>query len=195
MAQSLTLNAKVRTESGKQVQKIRKSGFIPAVLYGHNVKNLNLSVNQKEFEKIYGQSGENTLISLAVEGEKPHTVLVHDVQQHFLRSGFSHVDFYEVSMTEKIKSKVPVVIVGEAKAIKDLGGVLVKTLSELEVEALPADLPKEFTVDISKLNTFEDTFKISDLAFDADKVKIMTSADEILAKVTPPRSDEELKAL
>lgn len=195
MKTAITLNAVVRKEMGKQVGKIRQSGKIPAVLYGHKVKNQALAIDKKDFEKVFSKAGESTLIELVVDSQKPRTVLIHDAQRHFLSSQFTHVDFYEVHMTEKIKSKIPIVFVGEAKAVKDLGGVLVKTMDEIEVESLPGDLPHNFEVDISRLKNFEDAFSVSDLKSDPDKVKILVNAGEIIAKVAPPRSEEELKGL
>jgi large subunit ribosomal protein L25 len=184
-----------RTVTGKQVDKIRKSGQIPGVLYGHDIKTVSLAVDKMEFMKVYATTGETSLISLQVEGEKPRMVLIHDVQNHFLTSNPTHVDFYEVKMTERIKAKVPVHLLGEAKAVKDLGGVLVKNITEIEVESLPGDLPHAFEVDISRLQTFADSIIVSDIKVDADKVKILAKPDEIVIKVTPPRSDEELKSL
>lgn len=196
MAQSnLALKAAIRQEIGKKVENLRRQDLIPAVLYGHEVKNLNLAVSRRDFEKTFAQSGENTLVKLLVDEQAPRTVLIHDAQRHFMTDKFLHVDFYEVSMTEKIKAKVPLNFIGEAKAVKDLGGVLVKVMNEVEVESLPGDLPHAFDVDISKLNTFEDNIAVSDLKFDAEKVKLTPAITEIIAKVQPPRTEEELKSL
>lgn len=195
MKTELSITASSRTLFGKKVADMRKSGKIPAVLYGHGVKTLPLVLDRKAFATLYAKSGENTLVELAVDSEKPKTVLVHDVQHHFLTDELIHVDFYEVKMTEKIKAKVPIVFVSEAQAVKDLGGVLVKNLIEVEVESLPADLPHSFEVDISRLKTFEDTITVADLAVDVSKVRIIAKPEEVITKVTPPRSEEELKSL
>ncbi|HLC45104.1 MAG: hypothetical protein A2722_02355 [Candidatus Doudnabacteria bacterium RIFCSPHIGHO2_01_FULL_50_11] len=195
MAQKLTLAATPRGETGKQVDKLRGQGLVPAVVYGHRVPTTLLTVDRKEFEALYHKSGGSTLIELAIAGEKPKTVLVHDVQHHYITDLPSHVDFYQVNMSEKIKAKVPLVFQGESKAVKDLGGVLIKSTSEIEVEALPADLPHAIEVDVSKLNTFEDVIIFGDLPIDHEKVKTFGKPEEIMAKVVPPRSEEELKAL
>ncbi|MEK9181153.1 MAG: 50S ribosomal protein L25 [Patescibacteria group bacterium] len=195
MKTAISLQAVTRTEAGRRVKKIRDAGKIPAILYGHKIKNQTLAVDKKDFEKVFSKAGESTLIELVVDSQKPRTVLVHDVQRHFLGNQFTHIDFYEVNMTEKIRSKIPIVFSGSAPAVKDLGGVLVKNLDEIEVESLPGDLPSNFEVDISKLKTFEDGFSVSDLKYDSDKVKILVKTDEIIVKVTPPRSEEELKGL
>jgi large subunit ribosomal protein L25 len=191
----VTLKAEVRTQTGKTVEKVRKAGLVPAVLYGHKVKNLLLSVDKKDMQKVFSSAGESTLIKLDVVSDKPHTVLIHDVQRHYLENDLTHVDFYEVDMKEKIKAAVALEFSGEAKAVKDLGGVLVKNLNEVEVESLPGDLPHSILVDISKLNTFQDTITVADLPVDLTKVKILASPGEVVAKVEAPRSEEELKAL
>lgn len=195
MQATIKINATVRTEHGKQVQKLRKAGKLPAILYGHKIKSIPLTVDQKDFQAVFSKSGETTLIELAVDSGKPQTVLVHDAQHGILDGGLLHVDFYAVDMTEKIKTKVPLVFTGEPKAVKDLGGVLLKSISEVEVESLPGDLPASIEIDVSGLSTFEDFITIADIKINADKVKIIAKPDDVIAKVMPPRSDEELKAL
>ena len=195
MSTNLKLTATKRSEAGKQVEKLRRTGKIPAVLYGRQVRNELLALDKKEFEKVFAQSGESTLVQLIVESEKPRTVLVHDVQRHFLTGDFIHVDFYEVDMTKKIRAKVALRFVGEAPAVKDMGGVLVKNITEVEVECLPADLPHEIEVDLGKLKTFEDALTLADLKLDSSKVKVLLQPDDLIAKVAPPRTEEELKEL
>ncbi len=170
-------------------EKIRKEGLIPAVLYGHNVKNQALTVNLGEFEKALRKAGESTIIDLKTDDGKVHPVLIYEVQYHYLTSRPIHADFYEVSMTEKLKAKVVLDFIGEAKAVKELGGVLMKNLNEVEVECLPADLPHSIIVDISKLVTFQDSINVKDLPVPA-KVKMLTGGDETVAKVQQPRDVE-----
>lgn len=171
------------------VNGLRKAGLLPAVLYGHNVKNQHLTLNLGEFEKAFRKAGESTIIELETSDGQTHPVLIHDVQLHFLTSAPIHADFYQVSMTEKLKAKVVLEFFGESKAVKELGGVLVKVLSEVEVECLPADLPHNIPVDISRLNVIADIIHISDLKINP-KVKILLGQDEIVAKVQPPRDIE-----
>lgn len=187
------LTATKRDLSGKRVAKLRKQGNLPAVLYGHDVAAQSLELSAKDFLKTFRSAGESTLITLSVDG-KPQPVLIHDVQRHYLSGQPTHVDFYAVNMNEKLRARIPLHFIGEAAAVKTLGGVLVKNLSEVEVECLPADLPHVFEVDISKLNSFEDVICVSDIQV-SDKVKIQAHPDEIVANVIPPRSEEELKAL
>ena len=106
----LTLAAKIRQNQGKKVKALRQQGVLPAVLYGPKIKNENLAVDLKEFEKVYEQAGESTLISLEVGGKKKYLVLVYDLERDPLKDTPLHVDFYQPSLEEKIKVKVPLIL-------------------------------------------------------------------------------------
>lgn len=192
MAQ-ITLNATKRTLLGKGVKRLRNAGQIPAVIYGHNVKAEGLELNEREFAKALRQVGESTILNLSVEG-KNYPVLIHDVQNHYLKDTPIHVDFYAVNMDEKLTATVQIHFIGESPAVKTLGAILAKNMSEVEVECLPADLPPHFEVDISGLAAFDDAIRVSDIKV-SDKVKILASPEGVLVAVTEPRSEEELKAL
>jgi len=205
----LELLAKIRSELGHQAEQVRKQGFIPAVLYGQKVKNLNLSVNANKFEKVYQEAGESTLIKLKVDenkeksakgeisplrGGKERVVLIHDVVKDSVNGRFIHIDFNQVRMDQTITVEVPLVFVGESEAIKDQGGVLIKSIQDVEIEALPQDLIHEIEVDISVLKTFDDNIYIKDLKV-SEKVKLTAEPEEVIASVIPPRSEEELEKL
>jgi len=189
----LELKADPRIILGKKVSALRKTGFIPAVLYGHGKKPISITVNAKEFEGIFKEAGETTLLSLSADGKK-HNVFIHDLERDILSGQVIHADFFEVKMDEKMKAKVPFVFIGESPAVKADGGVLVRAMQEVEVEALPQDLPKEIKVDISSLATFEDKIHIKDLAL-SGSVKILADLEETVALVSPPRSDKEMEEL
>jgi len=187
------LKAKVREVLGRKVKTLRKKGIIPAVVYGLKAKSIPLEIDYSEFEKVYKEAGESTVIKLKT-GKESKNVLIYDVAMDSVSDKFIHVDFYEVRMDKPITAAVPLVFEGEAPAVKNLEGVLVKNITEIEVEALPANLPHEIKVDISVLKTFDDLIHIKDLKI-PDGVKISINPDEIVALVSPPRSDEELKSL
>jgi large subunit ribosomal protein L25 len=189
----IAIVASKREVSGKRVKKIRAAGKLPAVLYGHNVKTTQIEVSEKDFSKAFKKAGESTIVNLVVDGATT-PVLIHEVQDHYLYGQPIHVDFYAINMAEKVKVKIPLHFLGEAPAVKALGGTLVKNLSEVEVECLPADLPHDIEIDISVLNTFEDAVRISDLKV-GSKVTITVLPEEVIALVTPPRTEEEMKAL
>ena len=190
-----TLKAKIRKDMGRKTKTLRKGGVLPAIFYGPKMtsgrgkKALPLEINLKEFEKIYQQAGESTLISLEVEEQKT-PVLIHEVQRDPITSKPIHVDFYQPILEKEITAKVPLVFEGLSPAVKDLGGTLVKDISEVEVRALPQNLPKEIKVIVESLKTFEDNIKISDLKT-PEGVKILKKPEEIVASVSPLEKVEE----
>lgn len=185
-----TLKAKLRDEKGRDTQELRESGLIPAVLYGPGVKNKNLAVDSKEFYKLYRQAGGSSLVSLEIQGEKnAFMVLVSDYDTNPLNSQVTHVDFYQPDLTKEIEAEVPLVFEGNSAAVTDLGGTLVKNISEITVKALPVDLPREIKVDITKLATFEDVVTVKDLSV-SDKVELMKNPEDIVALVTPVENVE-----
>ena len=197
--QFITIEAKARPklENGNtpKANSLRTQGLIPGVLYGHNVATQELVVPAQTFSKVYKTAGESTILKLKVGESEPVNVLIHDIQRHGTRGEITHVDFYQVKMTEKLKATVPLRFVGESAAVKELQGTFVPTISEVEVESLPMDLPSEIEVDISVLKTFDDSIKVKDLNVDHSRVKIMIEDQEAtIAAVQPPKSEEELEA-
>ncbi len=190
---TLELTVKTRETFGKKVKSLRKKGIIPAVLYGIKAKSVSLEVDYSKFEKLYHEAGESTIIKLKV-GNENKNVLIHDFSRDPLSEKFTHVDFYEVRMDKPITAEVPLVFEGESLAVKEQDGILVKNLTEIEVESLPVDLPHEIKVDVSALKTFDDIIHVKDLKV-ASGVKILTESEEVVVSVVPPRSEEELKAL
>ena len=189
----LILSAKIRKEVGRKVKNLRNKGVLPAVLYGPKIKNRNLEVDLREFNKIYQEAGENTLISLELQGQKEkYPVLIHNPVKDPLTGGFLHIDLYQPSLEDKIEANIPVALEGESLAVKDLGGTLVKSISEIKVKALPQSLPKEIVIDISGLKTFEDRVLVKDLKV-TEGVEILRGQDEIVVYAAPPeRVEEEL---
>ncbi|HMR55436.1 MAG TPA: 50S ribosomal protein L25, partial [Candidatus Doudnabacteria bacterium] len=188
--EKIQLKTAVREIVGRDSNNLRKAGSIPAVLYGHNVGNLNLSVNAIDFEKVLRKAGESTIIELDMADGAKKNVLIQEVQYHYLNSQPIHVDFFEVSMTEKLTATVPIEFIGESHAVKALGGTLVKMLTEVEVECLPADLPQHFEVDITALNDFSAMITVADIPHDSAKVEIKADTEEAVAKVQEPRDME-----
>ncbi len=185
----LNLSAKIRKEVGRKVKNLRKKGIVPGVLYGPKTKNLLLELDSKQFEKIYKEAGESSLVSLEVEGKKT-PVLIHEVARDPLTEKAIHVDFYQPSLEEEVEVTVPLVFEGSSLAVKDLEGTLVKNISEVEVKAKPQNLPHEIKVNVEKLKTFEDNILVKDLAV-PEGVKILKEPEEIVALVTPPEKVEE----
>jgi large subunit ribosomal protein L25 len=184
------LQAIVRDVASKTASSVRSEGEIPAVLYGHNISNIHLTVKLGEFEKLFRKAGESTIVELKTVDGKTHNVLVQDVQRHYLTGAPIHIDFLEVSMTEKLTATVPLEFVGESIAVKNMGGTLVKVLDEVEVECLPNDLPHNIEIDISVLKTFEDQIQIKDLKVPSG-VQINAEPEETVIIEEDPAVEEE----
>lgn len=185
----VNLKAKTRKEIGRKTYKLRKEGKIPAVLYGPKLENITIEVDLKDFGKVYQEAGENSLIELVL-GDKKFMVLIHAVEMEAVSQKPIHVDFYQPDLTKEIVTDIPLVFEGEAPAVKSLGGTLVKNIHEVEVKALPQNLPHEIRVDITKLSNFGDSIVIGDLVLPSE-VKIQKESDEIIALVAEPQKVEE----
>jgi large subunit ribosomal protein L25 len=179
------IKAENRELQGKKVKILREKDFIPAVLYGHDIKNQNLSVKKNDFLKVYAQAGESQLIDLQIAEAKPVKILIHDLQMNPIKNEINHIDFYQIREDEEIHANVKLEFVGEAPAVKELGGVLVKNFDELEIECLPKDLEliSQIKVDLSGLKTFNDVVYVKDLQVPA-QIKILSLPDEVVALVT-----------
>ncbi|MEK7174752.1 MAG: 50S ribosomal protein L25 [Patescibacteria group bacterium] len=188
----MKLEAKIREKGG--LNQLRNSGLVPGVVYGRGVKNVNVAVESVVLGKALKEAGESTLLELSLEGNGSKHVLIHDLQKDPIKDFPIHVDFLEVRLDQKIKADVVLEFTGESPAVKELGGVLVKNVHELEVEALPQDLPHNIEVDISAIKAFEDHITVGDIKV-GPRVKIMSPMETIVASVIPPRSEAELEAL
>ena len=157
------LKAQARAEANGKAKKIITSGFIPAVVYGSGKANVNIKVKKHDFDKAFKLAGEFNLIDLAVDGGREIKVIVKEVQKDGLTDKIIHVDFYQVDMAKKITTEIPLNFIGEAKAVKDLGGTLVKNMDAVEVRCLPGDLVSHIDVDISRLDNFDQFIRLHDL--------------------------------
>jgi len=184
-----TISAKIRTEVGKKAKNLRSKGILPAVLYGPKIETISLEVNEKDFEKIFQEAGESSLISLEID-KKKFLVLIHAIEIDAISKKPIHVDFYQPRLDEEISAEVPLVFTGEAFAVKDLGGTLIKNIHEIEVKALPQNLPHEIKVNLEKLKTFQDNILIKDLII-PQGVRILKGPDEIVALISQKVKVEE----
>jgi large subunit ribosomal protein L25 len=191
---TLQLQLIARSTSKADKKKLRATGFIPAVLYGHGTDNQNVAIQRSEFEKVYKAAGESTIISVTNDKKPAVNALIQDIDRHPTSGEILHVDLFQVRMDEKITHDIPLHYIGESKAIKELGGILVKSIDNLTVRCLPADLPSELVVDLSMLEDFESRITVSDIKMPKG-VELEVKPDEVVAVVEPPRTEEELKAL
>jgi large subunit ribosomal protein L25 len=188
--ETTVLKAEKRDKKGRAV---RPEGLIPAVVYGKGKENESLSVEAGNFERVLKSAGTSSIIDLEVAGDTKKA-LIQEVVTHPVTSKILHIDFYEVSMKEKITTSVPLKIVGESAAVIDKNGSLMTNKNEIEIECLPADLPHEIEVDISVLDDFDKAIHVSDLKI-SDKIEIKDDLEEMIVTVEPPRSEEELAEL
>ncbi len=189
----MELQAQTRTQFGRAVKQLRAKGLVPGELYGFGVKNEHVSVTMKEFIKLFKKAGESTLIDLIIEGKK-HPVLITDVAQNTITDEIISVDFYQVRLDQKIRLKIPVHFVGEAPAVKEKGGILVKALSEIEVEALPTDIPHQLDVELKSLVDIGKSFHVSELKVPKG-VRVLVDPNFVIITVTARMTEEQEAAL
>ena len=187
--ETVTLTAEVRNTIGKQVKALRREGILPAVMYGVGVEPLPLGLDEKVASRVLANVSGSTLIDLKV-GKDTHKVLVREFQRDVIRRDILHVDFLVVAMDVVIRAVVPVALVGEAPAVEDFEGVLVSGLSEIEVEALPSDLPEQLSVNLESLATMSDVITVGDIVL-GERVSLVTDPDETIANVIAQVIEEE----
>ncbi len=185
------LKVEQRKTFGKANVALRKTGMIPAELYGHGIPNVHVAINSKDFDKVYKEAGENTVVNIVVDGAS-HPVLIYDIQRDPITDKVLAVDFYQVKMDEKIETSVPLSFVGESPAVKD-GGILIEAMDEVEVEAFPQDLPEKIEVDLSKLLAIGDSLYVRDLP-KSSKYEYVVEPDTVVASITEQAAEEEVAA-
>ncbi len=171
--QKYQLKAQKRTVVGRKVKKLRKQGLLPGNIYGNKIKSEAIELPLKDFKPVYKKAGETRLVELSVDQGAIHPVLIHNVQTDALSGNPVHADFYQVDLKQKIRTKVPVELVGTSPAVAQKIGLLLQTLNEVEVEALPSDLPEKLSVDVSTLSAIDQELKVTDIKLPS-KVVILT---------------------
>lgn len=188
--ENLVLEA--RSRDGKVSPKnLRKSAIIPAILYGDGISPQSLEMAYSTFRRVFIKAGENTIISLKIEGAKDFQVLVHDVQYHPISGTIDHVDFINVRMDKEVDTSLPVEIVGTSPAVRNLQAILSVVNDKISIRCLPKDLIQKIEVDISILAEFHDAIHVSDLKLPAG-IKLMQAETDIVVTVVPPRKEEEV---
>ncbi len=185
-----TLAAEHRQITGKKVAALRRAGRLPAVVYGHGIDSANVSIDKHDFDQLRRHTGPNALVDLSVDGKKARPVLVHAVQVHPVNRRPLHVDLFLVRMTEELIVDVPLVATGESPAVVLNGGTLLHPTESVRVRALPDHLPQSIEYSVVSLVDFDTAIHVRDLTVPSD-VTLLTDPDEIIAKVQPPRVEEE----
>ena len=184
----LTLNAKIR-DIKDSVDKLRKAGEMPAVFYGVGAENTPISILKNEFKKVWNKAGESSTVKITTS-KGVVDALIHDVQVDPVSDEPIHVDFLVIDMNKKIIVEIPVEFTGVSGAVKGGLGTLVKVLHEVEVEALPSDLPHNLIVDISKLETIDSQILVSDIVL-LKGVVMITKGTEVVASVAEQKEEKE----
>ncbi len=187
--EKVVIKAVRRNVTGKQVHALRRAGELPGVLYGHNVDSIAISMNARDASRVLARLTSSSLVSIDLDG-KEYPSLVRERQRNYVKGNVIHVDFQVVSLTEKIRAKVGIELGGVSPAVKDFNAVLVTTMNELEVEALPQDLPQRITVDISSLAKIGDGLHVRDIVL-SDKVRVVGNPDEMVVLAAAAKEEVE----
>lgn len=191
----IPLQAQEREILGKKVKKLRRDGFIPAHVFGNKIETEHVTVNALDFKKVYDQTGETGLIDLKIGAEKVRPVLVRDIQRNPVKNTPIHIDFYQVNLLEKVIVPVPVVLIGEEPELVHMGeAVVIQPISEVEVEALPADLPENIEVDITALKAIDDSITVSQLVVPIG-IEIKADGDAVVVKLDNAVTEEMKKLM
>ncbi len=183
-----TLQAEKRTILGKNVKKLRREGFTPGNIYGRGIPSVSIQVNSTEFAQLYKEVGGTGLVDISLDGEV-RPILIQNVHRNPLTRVFLHADMFQVNLKEKIKAMIPVVTVGEPAAVAEKVGLLLQPLSEVEVEALPADLPEKLEVNVEALAAIDDQVTVADITAPKD-VTILTDVEQVVAKIAELVTEE-----
>jgi large subunit ribosomal protein L25 len=174
---------------GKKVRFLRREGLTPVNLYGPNIESLPLQAETSLLKRLIARVGRNALVALKVDGaKKSRMVMIRDVQRDPLNDELLHVDFFQVEMTHRVRAEVPLLFLGEAPAAKSRRAMLIENLTALQVEALPADLPRNIEVDLSVLEELDQAIHVRDIAVD-EAVDVLTDADQVIARVMEIRAE------
>lgn len=193
--EKILLEATKRDVFGKKVNKLREKGLIPSNIFGKNIKSTAITIEGKLLDKAQKQAGSTSLIYLKVNGDKERPVLLQNIQKHPVSGDVLHVDFRQVDLKEKVVANVPLEQTNESPAVKDKVGLLLWVIDEIEVEALPTDLPEKITVDVSSLKEIGQEIYVKNLQVDRSKLQINTGENEVIVKLEPLVSEEVQKEI
>ena len=188
--EKVVLKANKRDISGKQVKAMRRSGLLPAVIYGRHLEPVSIALDAHTASLMLSRLTSSSLVTIDVDGTE-YPALVREKQRNYVKGTLLHVDFLAVNLKEKIRTNVRVEITGVSPAVKDLNAVLVTNITTLEVECLPTDLPERFVVDIASLKQVGDGIRVGDVAA-GEAVRILTDPDEMIVVTTFAKAEEEV---
>jgi large subunit ribosomal protein L25 len=189
MAVTLELSASHRTETGRHVHAVRRRGEVPAVLYGHNVEPMPLSIEARSLQRVWHHAGHSHLVDLALEGGRARKVLIRELQVNPRTTQLMHVDLFAVNLREKLTVEIPLIPIGESPAVTELKlGVLQQIITSIKVECMPGDIPAQLNVDISGLVDIDQGIRLAEVPL-PERVALATGVDpdELVLKVAQVR--------
>ncbi len=182
--ESIELETTRREMLGKEVKSLRRQGIMPVHLFGHGIESLSLQCDATSLQQTLSRAGQTRLIDLKIHGEKrPRPVVVRGVHREPVKGGLLHVDFFQVSMKERVKIDVPLILVGEAPILKSRENMIVQELNTLAVECLPASIPGSLELDISSLSQPEQVLRVKDIEVNED-VTVQDDVEHVVVRVT-----------
>ncbi len=188
------LEVSPREVLGKKVRRLRREGVIPANVYGHALDSVAIQVPKDALVHLLRTAGRNEIVYLRLDGEEPRPTFLRQVQRNPVTDAILHVDFYQISLEEKVRMEVPVALVGTAPAEQTYGGTLLHSLDRITVEGLPTDIPSVIEVDVSGLEEIDAAIHVGELSVPV-QVTVLTDSEQVVAKVAPPhveRVEEEV---
>lgn len=189
--EEVVIQANRREVIGKKVKRLRRDGLLPAVVYGHNIEPIPITLDMREGSRTLEKLSPSALVVVDVDGEQ-HYTLVRDKQRNPVMKTIIHVDFQAVSLTETVRADLNINIVGEAPAIETYLGILVPSLEQLSIECLPGNLPDRIDVDVSGLTEIGDSLLVSDLIV-PDGVEILSDPEDVVVVVIAQAAEEEVE--
>lgn len=185
-----TLKAEKRAIFGRKFNSLRKTGLLPGSVFGKTIESLPIQVSSKEFNSLFRNAGETNIVYLSVSGEdKDRPVLISNLQFNPVTGNPIHVDLHQVNLKEKVTASVPVKLEGESQLVKDGLAAINQSISEIEVEALPTEIPESIVFDISKLNNIGDQFTVADIKV-TDGVEIKSDPEQLVVSLAEPQKEE-----
>jgi large subunit ribosomal protein L25 len=194
MVQQTKVELKVspREVLGKKVKRLRREGVIPANVYGHGLESVAIQVPKDDLAHLLHSAGRNEIVYLRLDGEEPRPVFLRQIQRNPVTDAILHVDFYQISLKEKVRMEVPLALVGTSPAEQTHGGTLLHSLDRITVEGLPTEIPSAIEVDVSGLEEIDATIYVRELSVPSE-VTVLTDPEQVVAKIAPPQVEKEVE--
>jgi large subunit ribosomal protein L25 len=188
--QRTELKVTPREVLGKKVRALRREGLTPANIYGPKVESTAVQVPTEELRQVLKTAGRNDIVYLRLDGDEPRPTFVREIQQNPVTDAILHVDFFQISLRDKVRADVPIHLVGLSPAVDTFGGILMHGLDHVTVEALPTEVPSFLELDVSPLVEINQALHVSSLELPED-VTLLTDPEQVVAKVAPPAVEPE----